>query len=116
MCLGIPGRLVEIINNDFQVGMVEVSGVRGAVSLALVWDEIAVGDWVLVHVGFALARIDEQEAERTLAWLEGMGQAYADELQSFEASRIQAEDHRTVRLDAISHTGKRRVLSKVKLR
>ena len=96
MCLGIPGRLVEIINDDFQVGMVEVSGVRGAVSLALVWDEIAVGDWVLVHVGFALARIDEQEAERTLAWLEGMGQAYADELQSFEASRIDAADRRTL--------------------
>ena len=100
MCLGIPGRIVEIINNDFQVGTVEVSGVRSAVSLALVWDEITVGDWVLVHVGFALARIDEEEAERTLAWLEGMGQAYADELRSFEASRIQAADQRTARLAA----------------
>ena len=97
MCLGIPGRLVEIINDDFQVGTVEVSGVRGAVSLALVWDEIAVGDWVLVHVGFALARIDEQVAERTLAWLEGMGQAYADELRSFGASRIHAAERQTAR-------------------
>ena len=97
MCLGIPGRLVEIINADFQVGTVEVSGVRGAVSLALVWDEITVGDWVLVHVGFALARIDGEDAVRTLAWLEGMGQAYADELQSFEASRITAGNHRTAR-------------------
>ena len=95
MCLGIPGRLIEIINDDFQVGTVEVSGVRGAVSLALVWDNIAVGDWVLVHVGFALARIDEKEAERTLAWLEGMAEAYADELQSFEASRIHAAERRT---------------------
>ena len=50
-----------------------------------------------MHVGFALARIDEAEAERTLAWLEGMGQAYAGELQSFEASRIHAADHRTAR-------------------
>jgi hydrogenase expression/formation protein HypC len=95
MCLGIPGRLVEIINDDFRIGTVEVSGVRGSVSLALLTDEIAVGDWVLVHVGFALARIDEQDAERTLAWLEGMGQAYADELQSFEASRIHAAERRT---------------------
>ena len=95
MCLGIHGRLVEIINDDFRIGTVEVSGVRGSVSLALLTDEIAVGDWVLVHVGFALARIDEQDAERTLAWLEGMGQAYADELQSFEASRIHAAERRT---------------------
>jgi hydrogenase expression/formation protein HypC len=95
--MGDPGRLVEIVNGDFQFGTVEVSGARGALSLALVWDEIAVGDWVLVHVGFALARIDEAEAERTLAWLEGVGQAHAGELQSFEASRTQAADHRTAR-------------------
>jgi len=50
-----------------------------------------------VHVGFALARIDDEDAERTLAWLEGTGQAYADELQSFEASRIHAADHRIAR-------------------
>ena len=48
-----------------------------------------------MHVGFALARIDEAEAERTLAWLEGMGQAYADELRSFGASRIHAAERRT---------------------
>jgi hydrogenase expression/formation protein HypC len=65
--------------------------------VALLSDEIAVGDWVLVHVGFALARIDEEDAVRTLAWLEGMGQAYADELQSFEASRIHAAERRTAR-------------------
>ncbi len=72
-------RLVEIINSDLQVGTVEVSGVRGPgpgargpVSLALVWDEIAAGDLVLVHVGFAPARIDEVEAERTQAWLDGI--------------------------------------------
>jgi hypothetical protein len=59
--------------------------------------EVAVGDWALVHAGFPLARIHEEEAQRTLAWLEGMGQAYADELQSFEASRIRASEHRTAR-------------------
>jgi hydrogenase expression/formation protein HypC len=96
MCLGIPGRLIEIINDDFRVGTAEVSGVRGAVSLALLSGEIAVGDWGLVHAGFALSRI-EDEAERTLAWLTGMGQAYAGELRSFEASRIHVSVHRTAR-------------------
>jgi hydrogenase expression/formation protein HypC len=63
--------------------------------MAALSDEVAVGDWGLVHVGFALGRIDEEEAEQTLAWREGMGQAYADELQSLGASRIRAEYHRT---------------------
>jgi hydrogenase expression/formation protein HypC len=86
MCLGIPGRLVEIISQDFRVGIVEVSGVRRSVSLAVLTDDVTVGDWVLVHVGFALARIDEEDAHRTLEWLAGMGQAYADELQAFQAA------------------------------
>ena len=67
------------------------SGVRGPVSLSMLPEETAVGDWVLVHVGFAIARIDEDEAMRTLAWLEGLGQAYADELQSFKASGTHAD-------------------------
>jgi hydrogenase expression/formation protein HypC len=50
-----------------------------------------------VHVGFALARIDEEDAQRTLAWLAGMGQAYADELQAFETSRTRSTDHPTAR-------------------
>jgi hydrogenase expression/formation protein HypC len=71
MCLGIPGQLIEIIDEDFRVGTVEVSGVRRSVILALLPDEVVAGDWVLVHVGFALARIDEEDAQRTLAWLGG---------------------------------------------
>jgi hydrogenase expression/formation protein HypC len=90
MCLAIPGQLVAVISEDFRLGTVEVSGVRGAVSLSMLPEETAVGDWVLVHVGFAIARIDEAEAMRTLAWLEGMGQAYAEELQSFKASGAHA--------------------------
>ena len=86
MCLAIPGQLVAIISEDFRIGTVEVSGVRGSVSLSMLPEDTAVGDWVLVHVGFAIARIDEDEARRTLDWLGGMGQAYTDELESFEAS------------------------------
>ena len=72
MCLGIPGRIVELRDRAGGLALVDVSGVRLEVSVALV-DEpdrpIEPGDWVLIHVGFALARIDEEEAEATLALL-----------------------------------------------
>jgi hydrogenase expression/formation protein HypC len=72
MCLGIPARIVEIADRDGGLATVDVSGVRRSVSVALV-DEpgapIEEGDWVLVHVGFALARIDEREAHETLELL-----------------------------------------------
>jgi hydrogenase expression/formation protein HypC len=72
MCLGIPGQVIEIVERDAGLARVDISGVRREVSVALV-DEpahpIEAGDWVLVHVGFALARIDEDEAATTLALL-----------------------------------------------
>ncbi len=71
MCLGIPARLVRL-EEDAPLGTAEVAGVRRSVSTALC-PEAAVGDWVLIHVGFALARIDEDEALRTLELLESMG-------------------------------------------
>lgn len=73
MCLGIPGRVLEVVDRPAGLARVDLSGVRREVSIALV-DEPAVpiepGDWVLVHVGFALARIDEDDARETLALLE----------------------------------------------
>lgn len=81
MCLGIPGRIVEILSDDFQLATVEVAGVRRAVHIGLLADEgVRVGDWVLVHVGFALNRLDEAEAEAALRFLQEMGQAYQDEI------------------------------------
>ena len=72
MCLGIPGQVIEVVDRPGGLARVDISGVRREVSVALV-DEakqpIEVGDWVLVHVGFALARIDEDEASTTLALL-----------------------------------------------
>jgi hydrogenase expression/formation protein HypC len=72
MCLGIPGRIVEIPDRRAGLATVDISGVRRAVSIALV-DEpgapVDEGDWVLVHVGFALSRIDESDAQETLALL-----------------------------------------------
>ena len=79
MCLGIPGRIVEIASPEMMLGVVEIAGVRRRVNLACIVDddhpvEACVGDWVLVHVGFAMARIDEAEAAETLALLEQLGQ------------------------------------------
>jgi hydrogenase expression/formation protein HypC len=77
MCLGIPGQVVEFSDADVQSAVVLLDGVRRTVSLALVADEgVAPGDWVLVHAGLALNKLDEQDARETLALLERMSEAY----------------------------------------
>jgi hydrogenase expression/formation protein HypC len=88
MCLGIPGELVELPVDDTDLGLVTVAGVRRRVNLGLLLgeEELAVGDWILIHVGFALAKIDEQEAANALAMLRGMGPAYDQELEDFVGS------------------------------
>jgi hydrogenase expression/formation protein HypC len=89
MCLGIPGEIVEIIAGPARLATVDVAGVRRAINVGLLAeDEVSVGDWVLVHVGFAMAKIDETEAAATLAMLTGLGQAYTDELTALAASDI----------------------------
>lgn len=89
MCLGIPGEIVEMIPGPVSLATVEIAGVRRAVNIGLLGeDEVRAGDWVLVHVGFAMARIDEAEAAATLALLTGLGQAYTDELTALAASDI----------------------------
>ncbi len=82
MCLGVPGMVVEVgSGNDDQLARVDVSGVRRTVNVALLEDEgLAVGDWVVIHVGFAMAKIDEEEARRALEGLQLMGEASADGL------------------------------------
>jgi len=90
MCLGIPGQIVEIVDDANSIAKVDVSGVRRNVSVALVRpDGIAAGDWVLIHVGFAMSKIDEAEAHETMQALQMMGQAYADELEMLHASQIE---------------------------
>ena len=92
MCLGIPGQIVEIVDETFQVAKVDVGGVKRGVSIALLAEEgIAPGDWVLIHVGFAMSKIDEQEARETMALLKGMGEAYTDELTMLQASQIEGQ-------------------------
>lgn len=77
MCLGIPAEIVELLEPG--LAKAEVSGVRRDVSIALT-PGVGAGDWVLVHVGFALQRIDEEQARETLALLEQMGETYEQEL------------------------------------
>ena len=70
MCLAIPARVVEVAEND--VAIVDLGGVRKDVSLALV-EDVKVGDYVIVHVGYALTRLDPEEAEKTLALMAEAG-------------------------------------------
>ena len=75
MCLGIPGRIVEMREDaGLAMGMVDFGGVRREVCLAYVADEVEVGDYAIVHVGFAISKVDEDEARRTFEALREMSQ------------------------------------------
>lgn len=90
MCLGIPGEIIEVLPDRPDLARVDVSGVRRAINIGLLeGEDIAPGDWILIHVGFALSKIDEQEAAAALEFLEGIGQAYADELEALQESKIE---------------------------
>jgi hydrogenase expression/formation protein HypC len=83
MCLGIPGRIVAITHPAHRLATVDVLGVRREINIACIVDEAhpvdaCVGDWVLVHVGFAMSRIDETEARLTLEVLQMLGEAQAE--------------------------------------
>ena len=90
MCLGIPGRIVDIVDDANSIAKVDVSGVKRNVSIALVRPEgIEPGDWVLIHVGFAMSKIDENEARETMQALQLMGETYTDELKMLHSSQIE---------------------------
>ena len=90
MCLGIPAQIIEFVHVTNQIAKVEVSGVRRNINVGLVLEDgLKIGDWVLVHVGFALSIIDEEEAKSTLAFLESLGQEFKDELDELYASQIE---------------------------
>jgi len=78
MCLAIPGKIVELVSEQPNLGVVEVTGVRRRVDLGLLQDDLpGVGDWVLIHVGFAMSRISEPEAEDQMRILRGLGEDQA---------------------------------------
>ena len=90
MCLGVPGQVVEFVHETNHIAKVDVNGVRRNVNVGLVLpDGLKINDWVLVHVGFALSIIDEEEAQRTLKFLENLGQEFEQEMESFMDSQIE---------------------------
>ncbi len=90
MCLGIPGQVLEIVDDINSIAKVVVSGVKRNISVALVRPEgIGPGDWVLIHVGFAMSKIDENEAQETMKALYTMGNIFSDELQMLHGSQIE---------------------------
>jgi hydrogenase expression/formation protein HypC len=87
VCLGIPGEIVELREDQPDLASVAVSGVRRMINIGLLEGEpLAPGDWVLIHVGFALSKIDEREAADAMEFLESIGQAYDDELDALRAT------------------------------
>jgi hydrogenase expression/formation protein HypC len=92
MCLGIPGRIVEILDEDLMLAKADVGGVRRNISIGLVHhdgEKVEAGDWVLIHVGFAMSKLNEAEAHSTLQALEEIGEAYEQELEELKASQIE---------------------------
>lgn len=92
MCLAIPGQIVEILDENLQLAKAEVGGVRRNINIGLVHNDeerVQIGDWVLIHVGFALSKVDEAEAQATLQALAEIGAAYQQELLELHGSRIE---------------------------
>ncbi|MEO5590280.1 MAG: HypC/HybG/HupF family hydrogenase formation chaperone [Gemmatimonadaceae bacterium] len=92
MCLAIPGQVVEIVDSVHRLAKVDVAGVRRTVNVALLDSDgegVVPGDWVLIHVGFAMSRVDEAEAHATLKLLEQMGSEYELELDELRGSLIE---------------------------
>ncbi len=90
MCLGIPGEIVEIVDPVNDIAKIDVGGVKRNVNIGLLQgsDAVRVGDWVLVHVGFAMSKMNAEEAASTLNFLEGLGQEYEDELDQLKTTDI----------------------------
>ena len=92
MCLAIPGQVLEVVDETNRLAKVDVAGVRRNVNIGLLDEEgdgAVPGDWVLIHVGFAISKVDEEEALATRRMLEGMGADYEQELEELKASVIE---------------------------
>jgi hydrogenase expression/formation protein HypC len=95
VCLAIPGRIVEVVDPDNRIASVDVAGVRRKVNIGLLDGErsgdegVGPGDWVLIHVGFAMSRVDEAEALETRRMLEALGTEYELELEELKGSVIE---------------------------
>jgi hydrogenase expression/formation protein HypC len=88
VCLAVPGQIVELVDEENRLARVDVAGVHRNVNIGLL-DGAGVGDWVLIHVGFAISQVDEGEALATRRLLEAMGAEYEQELEELKASVIE---------------------------
>ena len=88
MCLAIPGQILEVVDEPNRLARVEVAGVQRTVNVGLL-DDAGPGDWVLIHVGFAISQVDEEEARATRELLEQMGAEYEQELDELRESVIE---------------------------
>ena len=92
MCLAIPGQVIEVVDDANRLAKVDVAGVQRTVNVGLLDEGDAgagPGDWVLVHVGFAISKVDEEEAMATLRLLAGMGADFEQELEELKSSVIE---------------------------
>ena len=92
MCLAIPGQIIEITDADNRLARVDVAGVKRTINVGLLDADdagVGAGDWVLIHVGFAISQVDEEEAIATRRQLERMGEDYEAELEELKASVIE---------------------------
>jgi hydrogenase expression/formation protein HypC len=92
VCLAIPGQIIQVVDDANRLAQVDVAGVKRTVNVGLL-DEgprgVLPGDWVLIHVGFAISRVDEEEALATRRLLESMGVEYEQELRELKGSLIE---------------------------
>jgi hydrogenase expression/formation protein HypC len=92
MCLGIPGQVVEFVDDQHHIAKADVSGVKRNINVGLLAegpDAVDVGDWVLIHVGFAMSKIDEDEASATREFLQSLGEPFEQELEELKGSAIE---------------------------
>jgi hydrogenase expression/formation protein HypC len=92
MCLAIPGQILEVTDPEHRLATVDVAGVRRTINIGLLdaeGDGVGDGDWVLIHVGFAISQVNEEEARATRDLLERMGEDYEQELEGLKTSVIE---------------------------
>jgi len=92
MCLAIPGQIVEMVDEPNRLARVDVAGVQRNVNVGLLDSDgvgVGAGDWVLIHVGFAMSKVDEEEAKATREFLVSLGEPFESELEEYEKSTIE---------------------------
>ena len=92
MCLGIAGQVIEFVPDTTDLARVNVFGVERMINVGLVANEgLGPGDWILIHVGFAIAKMDEEEAKASMAFLQGMGEAFTNEIAAWDEDNDDSE-------------------------